>query len=76
VASRAVLSSTELVSYLYGLSGTKPSVTEAIYWAIVRTLDDADDCETIRGMKEWQGKSKYSEETCPSAAVHHRFHMT
>jgi hypothetical protein len=27
-----------------------------------------DGCGTIRGMKEWQWKQKYSEETCPSVA--------
>jgi hypothetical protein len=37
---------------------------------------DADNCGAICGMSEWQGKLKYSEETCPNAAVHHRFHMT
>jgi hypothetical protein len=27
-----------------------------------------DDCGAVSGMDEWQGKPKYSEETCPSAA--------
>jgi hypothetical protein len=26
----------------------------------------ADDCGTITGINEWQGKSKYSEKTCSS----------
>jgi hypothetical protein len=30
---------------------------------------DDDDCGAISGMNEWQGKPKYSEETCPSAAL-------
>jgi hypothetical protein len=30
---------------------------------------DGDDCGAIGGMNEWQGKPKYWEETCPSAAV-------
>jgi hypothetical protein len=31
--------------------------------------DDDDDCGAISGMYEWQGKPKYSEKTCPSAAL-------
>jgi hypothetical protein len=30
---------------------------------------DDDDCGAVGGMNEWQGKLKYSEKTCPSAAV-------
>jgi hypothetical protein len=30
---------------------------------------EGDDCGVTGGMNEWQGKPKYSEETCPSAAV-------
>jgi hypothetical protein len=30
---------------------------------------DRDDCGAISGMNEWQGKLKYWEETCPSAAL-------
>jgi hypothetical protein len=30
---------------------------------------DIDDYGTVDGMNEWQGKPKYSEETCPSAAL-------
>jgi hypothetical protein len=30
---------------------------------------DGDDCGAVGGMDEWQGKPKYWEETCPSAAV-------
>jgi hypothetical protein len=30
---------------------------------------DGDGCEAINGMNEWQGKSKYSELTCPSVAL-------
>jgi hypothetical protein len=28
-----------------------------------------DGCGATGGMNEWQGKLKYSEETCPSAAL-------
>jgi hypothetical protein len=31
--------------------------------------DDDNDCGASGGMNEWQGKPKYSEETCPSAAL-------
>jgi hypothetical protein len=31
--------------------------------------DDDDDCAEISGMNEWQGKRKYCEETCFSAAL-------
>jgi hypothetical protein len=30
---------------------------------------DGDDCGAVSGMNEWQAKSKYSEETFPSAAL-------
>jgi hypothetical protein len=30
---------------------------------------DGDDCGAVGGLDEWQGKPKYSEETCPSAAL-------
>jgi hypothetical protein len=30
---------------------------------------DDDDCGAVGGMNEWQGKPKYWEETCPSAAL-------
>jgi hypothetical protein len=30
---------------------------------------DGDDCAAIVGMNEWQGKSKYSERTCPSPGL-------
>jgi hypothetical protein len=31
--------------------------------------DDNDDCGESTGMNEWQGKPKYMEKTCPSAAL-------
>jgi hypothetical protein len=34
-----------------------------------RWVIDGDDCETVSGRNEWQEKLKYSEETCPSAAL-------
>jgi hypothetical protein len=30
---------------------------------------DGDDCGTINGMNEWQGKPKYSEKICFRAAL-------
>jgi hypothetical protein len=30
---------------------------------------DGDDCGAVSGMNEWQGKSEYWKETCPSAAL-------
>jgi hypothetical protein len=30
---------------------------------------DGADCEAISGMNEWQVKSKYFDETCPSAVL-------
>jgi hypothetical protein len=30
---------------------------------------DGDDCGAVSAMNEWQGKPKYPEETCPSAAL-------
>jgi hypothetical protein len=32
-------------------------------------LMDSDDCGSISGMNEWQGKLKYSKRACPSAAL-------
>jgi hypothetical protein len=33
----------------------------------VSWMIDVDECRTINGMNEWQGKPQYKEETCPSA---------
>jgi hypothetical protein len=30
---------------------------------------DGDDCGAISGMNKWQGKQKYWDKTCPSAAL-------
>jgi hypothetical protein len=30
---------------------------------------DSDDCGAIGEMNDWEGKPKYSEETCPIAAL-------
>jgi hypothetical protein len=35
-----------------------------------------DECGAINGMNEWQGKQKYSEETCPTATLSTKDHMT
>jgi hypothetical protein len=55
--------------FLLGWSETTSSITEATYWPIVPALDDDDECGAISGMNDWQGKLKYSEKTCPSAAL-------
>jgi hypothetical protein len=58
-----------------------------IYWAevksspllllIIRAVDDnSNDFGAISRIYEWQGKPKYSEKICPSAAVYNRSHMT
>jgi hypothetical protein len=30
-------------------------------------MTDGDDCMAVSGTNEWQGKPRYSEETCPNA---------
>jgi hypothetical protein len=58
--------------YLWGWSGTKSTITAAIYWSIVPELDDDDDdddCEAISELNDWQGKPKYSEKPCLSATL-------
>jgi hypothetical protein len=30
---------------------------------------DGDDCGAVNGLNEWQGKPKYPEKTCLSAAL-------
>jgi hypothetical protein len=51
-------------------SGTRSTITEAIFGLLYQPwMIDDDDCGTVSGMNEWQGKPKYWEETCPSAAV-------
>jgi hypothetical protein len=42
-----------------------PLGTSATEWPIVPAPGDYDDGE-IGGMKDWQGKPKYSEKTCRS----------
>jgi hypothetical protein len=32
-------------------------------------MTDDDECGAFGGMNDWQGKPKYSEETCPSATL-------
>jgi hypothetical protein len=64
--SRTVL----LCLYLcMGWSGTECTITQATYWHIAPTLDDGEICEAVSGMNERQGKPKYLEESCPSAAL-------
>jgi hypothetical protein len=59
-----------LFIYLCGWNGTKSTTTAAIYWPIYQLcMIDGDHCGAVSGMNEWQGKRKYSEETCPSAAM-------
>jgi hypothetical protein len=45
-----------------------PLGTSGTEWPIVPAPGDYDDGE-FGGMKIWQGKSKYSEKTCPSATL-------
>jgi hypothetical protein len=57
-------------SYLWGWSGTESTTTEALYCPIVPALDDSrDNCGALSGKNDWQGTPKYTEETCPDAAV-------
>jgi hypothetical protein len=45
-----------LFVYLWDWSGTKSTITEAIYWPIVPALDPRiDDFVAISRMNEWQG---------------------
>jgi hypothetical protein len=50
-------------------SGTKATITVAIYWPVMPALHDGDDCEAISVMNDWHGKQQYSEKSCPSAAL-------
>jgi hypothetical protein len=75
VVSGVVLSSTELVScyyllFVYG-AGVEPSLLllRPFIGLYPSWMIDGDDCGAISGMNDWQGKPKYSEETCPSAAL-------
>jgi hypothetical protein len=51
---------------LWGWDGTKSTITGLLYqpWAI-----DGDNCGRISRMDECQGNPKYSQKTCPSAAL-------
>jgi hypothetical protein len=46
-------------------SGTE-SIIRRLYH---RWMIDGNNCGAVSGMNEWQGKRKYWEETCPSAAL-------
>jgi hypothetical protein len=58
--------------FIYLWAGVKPSplplppLIGLLYHP--RTIH-GDDCGAVSGMDEWQGKRKYWEETCPSAAL-------
>jgi hypothetical protein len=55
---------------LWSWSGTKSTITAAIYWPIASPLLHRWwDCVAIVGMNEWQGKLEYTEETWPIDAV-------
>jgi hypothetical protein len=62
--------------HLQGWSGTKSTITAAIYWPIVPALDYRW-WWLWRKLVEWTSDrgNKYLEKTCPSAAVHRRSHM-
>jgi hypothetical protein len=70
----------KLTIYLWGCSGTKPTVNAAIIGLLNQSWIDGDDCGAISEMNEWQGKPKYPEKTCPnvalSCAVPHNFLRT
>jgi hypothetical protein len=55
-----------VILYLWGWSGTG---TPPIYWPIVPAPGDSDDNGAVTAMNKLQGKQKYSEETCSSAAL-------
>jgi hypothetical protein len=59
----------KFIDLVTGLSGTKSIVTEATGLMYQHWMVDGDDCGTISGMNDWQGKPKCSEKTCPSAAL-------
>jgi hypothetical protein len=59
------------LKFIYG-AGFEPSpllLRPVICLLYQPWMIDGDDCGTISGMNEWQRKPKYSEETCPSAAL-------
>jgi hypothetical protein len=54
------------------MAGEEPS--PLLLWTLTGLLYQPwmihhDDCGEISEMNDWQGKPKYSEETCPSAAL-------
>jgi hypothetical protein len=46
-----------------------PLGSAATDWPIVPAPDDDDDCGSNRWNENWQGKTKYSKKTCPSATL-------
>jgi hypothetical protein len=59
-----------IFNYLLGQSGTKSTITDAFIGLLYQPrIIDSDDCGAISGLNEWQGKPKYSDETCSSAAL-------
>jgi hypothetical protein len=57
---------------IYSLGGVRlsPLGTSATVGLLYqpRMIDD-DDYGAVGGMRDWQGKPKYSEKTCPSATL-------
>jgi hypothetical protein len=53
-------------SFIYA-AGVEPSPFFGLLYLL--WMLEGDDCGAISGMNEWQGKQKYSEKTCLSAAL-------
>jgi hypothetical protein len=71
VCTAKVVCVLNVVLYIYG-AGVEPSpllLRPFIGLLHQPWMIDGDDCGVISGMNEWQGKPKYWEETCPSAAL-------
>jgi hypothetical protein len=61
---------TIFLNFVWGWSGIKSTITATVYYLSYQAwMTDVDDCGTFDGMKEWQGKPKYSEENGSSVAL-------
>jgi hypothetical protein len=52
-----------------GLGGTEATVTAALIGPLFQPWVIDDDCGAVGRINEWQGKPKYSEKTCQTAAL-------
>jgi hypothetical protein len=62
------------IFFFYFFQGLRlsPLGTAATVWLTVPATDDVDDdddCGPIGGMRNWKGRPKYSEKTCPSTTL-------